>query len=173
MTYICAGKGSPGLRGFARGCGGVAAEVGRRTPHPSTISVSLLVSPTRSSCRPAPRLIESFSSPPDASCAGKLGRQAGSGAGLFGGQVCVFGGDTSAFQYLLRPRPCWVTRERRGGRAASRGRISFGCSFLLVTSIPTPVREEEAGLRRGPLERRKSSASPLPWVLAEPGRDLY
>lgn len=38
MTYICAGKGSPGRRGGV----GVAAELGRRTPHPSTLSVSLL-----------------------------------------------------------------------------------------------------------------------------------
>lgn len=33
MTYICAGKGSPGLRGWV----GVAAGVGHRTPYPSTL----------------------------------------------------------------------------------------------------------------------------------------
>lgn len=33
MTYICAGKGSPGLRGWV----GVAGGVGRGTPHPSTL----------------------------------------------------------------------------------------------------------------------------------------
>lgn len=32
MTYICAGKGSPGHGGWV----GVAAGVGRPTPHPST-----------------------------------------------------------------------------------------------------------------------------------------
>lgn len=87
MTYICAGKGSPGRRGWV----GVAAEVGRRTRHPSTLSVPLLVfsHPVFVLARASNPGV--FSSPPVASCARRLWRQAGSGAGLFGGQVCAAG----------------------------------------------------------------------------------
>ena len=128
VTYICAGKDSPGLGGWV----GVAAGVGRRTPQPSTLSGSR---PPPSGLRVASvSLLEPFSSPPTAACGRRLKRQAGSRAVLLRGKVCEVGADASASQCPLRPWP------GQGDPAPARGGvgISVGCSFLLLL-LPAPL----------------------------------
>lgn len=72
VTYICAGKGSPGLRGW---WGWLAESAAAHPTHPPSLCFSLGL-PIGSSPWPASCLSGPFSSPPVAACLGWLRRQA-------------------------------------------------------------------------------------------------
>lgn len=144
MTYICAGKGSPGLGGWV----GVAAGVGRRTSHPSILSGS--------GPPPSGLPVASVSSPravlaPARSCLwGKFKSQASSGAVLLGGQGYEAGGDAWASQCHWRLGP------GRGDTSLSRGvGISAESSFLLIP-LPPPCPRGRGSSPRGIFRKKEN-----------------
>lgn len=76
-----------------------------------------------------------------------------------------------------------LPRALQGDPLSSRGRIgeqlggmgNFSWVYFLSPYLypPPPSRKKWQFSVEGPLERRKISAGPFLWVLAEPGRDLY
>lgn len=157
VTYICAGKGSPGLGGWV----GVVARVGRRTPQPSTPSGSRPL-PIRSSVgqRFSPR-----ASPVSArrSLCGRLKSQAGGRSGpprqpSVRGRQRRLGFPVPVEAVAPAGRP--FAPERRDGNFCW---VSF--------PPPTPVLEETV-LRGASFGRRNIMRAPVGlWVLAEAGKD--
>lgn len=157
VTYICAGKGSPGLGGWV----GVVARIGRRTPQPSTPSGSRPL-PIRSS----------------------VGRQFSPRAFPVSARRCLCGRLKSQAGGRRGPprRPGVRGRQRRlgfpvpveavapAGRPLAPERRDGNFSWVSFPP-PTPVLEETV-LRGAPFGRRSIvRASMGLWVLAEAGKD--
>lgn len=157
VTYICAGKGSPGLGGWV----GVVACVGRRTPQPSTPSGSRPL-PIRSSVgrQFSPR---AFPVSARRCLCGRLKSQAGGRSGSprrpgVRGRQRRLGFPVPVEAVAPAGRP--LAPERRDGNFSW---VSF--------PPPTPVLEETV-LRGAPFGRRNILRAPLGlWVLAEAGKD--
>lgn len=141
MTYICAGTGSPGRRGWVR----VVAGVGRCTPpspHPFWL---LLASSAGSPSWPAPRLLGSFSYSPFAACRGgpdtrrAAGRSCSETRCAWSEKTHRLPGARVAAAPLGDPSPA------QGGLGEPpRGvGISFGCSSPRLLIRPRPLSGEE------------------------------